>query len=121
MAGQTESGKERVRFLLDRLEDAWERSKWHSFQGALERLTAEEAAWRPEHYRSPQPWSFSGSILEILVHVALDILVMTNRAFGAQTLTAEAVWERFRAEGGDLAAALDLLEEGYQATREALM
>jgi uncharacterized damage-inducible protein DinB len=119
-AGQTQSGKEQVTLLLNRLTDAWVRSKWHSFEGALEGLTEEEAAWRPEHYRSPEPWDFSGSILDILIHVAIDSLVMPDQAFGDRTLTAEAIWKRFQAEGGDLAAALALLEEGYKATRRSL-
>ena len=119
-AGQTQSGKGQVNFLLDRLADAWERSKWHSFKGALEGLTEEEAAWRPEHYRSPEPWGFSGSILDILIHVAIDSLVMPDQTFGDRTLTTEAIWERFQAAGGNLAAVLDLLEEGYKATRKAL-
>jgi uncharacterized damage-inducible protein DinB len=86
----------------------------------LEGLTEEEAAWRPEHYRSPEPWGFSGSILDILIHVAIDSLVMPDQTFGDRTLSAEAIWERFQAEGGGLAAALALLQEGYQATRRVL-
>jgi uncharacterized damage-inducible protein DinB len=120
VAAQTDSEKERVNFLLDRLTDAWEGSKWHSFQGALEGLTEAEATWKPLNYQSPEPWGFSGSILDILLHVAMDNLVMPNQAFGNRTLTAEAIWERFQAQGGNLAAALVLLEEGYETTRRAL-
>lgn len=46
--------------------------------------------------------------------------MMPDQAFGERTLTAEAVWERFQAQGGNLAAALELLEEGYQATHKTL-
>jgi uncharacterized damage-inducible protein DinB len=119
-AGQAPAEKERVRFLLDRLADAWEGSQWHSFRRALEGLTDEEAAWKPLQYKSPEPWGFSGSILDILLHVTIDTLMMPNQVFGDRTLTAEAIWERFQAQGGDLAAACALLEEGYEATYKAL-
>lgn len=112
--------KKQVRFLLGRLEAAWEKSKWHSFKGSLEGLTEAEAAWKPPHYKSPDPWGFSGSILEILFHVAADSLAMINQAFGDGTLTYEGVRERFKAKGANLKAALALLAEGYDSTRKAL-
>lgn len=114
------SEKKLVRLLLGRIEDSWEKSKWHSFKGALEGLTEAEASWKPLHYKSPEPWGFSGSILDILLHVAVDSLVMPNQAFGDQTLTAEAVRQRFLTQGGNLKAALALLDEGYTSTHKAL-
>lgn len=112
--------KKLVRFLLARLDEAWEKSKWHSFKGTLEGLTEAEASWKPPHYKSPELWGFSGSILDILHHAAMESLVTTNQAFGDQTLTAETVRDRFQAQGGNLAAALALLDEGYATTRKAL-
>lgn len=112
--------KKLVKFLLARLEEAYEKSKWHSFKGALEGLTEAEAAWKPPHYKSPEPWGFSGSILDILFHVAADSLAMINQFFGDRTLTYEGVHERFKAKGGNLAAALALLAEGYDSARKAL-
>lgn len=112
--------KKLVKFLLTQLEAAWEKSKWHSFKGALEGLTEAEAAWKPPHYKSPEPWGFSGSILDILFHVAADSLAMINQFFGDRTLTYEGVHERFKAQGGNLAAALALLDEGHVAMRKAL-
>lgn len=115
-----EPEKRLVEFLLARFEEAWEGSKWHSFKGAWEGLTEAEATWKASAYQSPKPWGFSGSIVDILYHVAVDSLVMPNQAFGDRTLTTEAVRERFQARGAHLAAALALLEEGYAATRNAL-
>ncbi len=112
--------KNRVKFLLARLEAAWAKSQWHSLKGALEGLTETEATWKPPHYQSPEPWGFSGSILEILVHVAADSLAGINQFFGDESVTYEGVRERFQAQGGNLSAALALLEEGYTATRKAL-
>ncbi len=112
--------KKQVRFLLARLAAAWEKGKWHTLKGALEGLTEAEAAWKPPHYRSPEPWGFSGSILEILVHVAADSLAMISQFFGDESITYEGVRERFQTQGGTLSAALALLAEGYDSTRKAL-
>lgn len=112
--------KNRVKFLLARLDEAWQKSRWHSLKGALKSLTEAEATWKPPHYQSPDPWGFSGSILEILFHVAADSLAMINQFFGDGTLTYEGVRERFKAKGANLKAALDLLEESYATARKAL-
>jgi uncharacterized damage-inducible protein DinB len=117
---KVKSEKKQVRFLLARLDAAWAKNKWHSLEGALEGLTEAEATWKPLHYKSPEPWGFSGSILEILFHVAADSLATINQFFGDRILTYEGVRERFQAQGGNLAAALALLDEGYTATRKAL-
>lgn len=112
--------KKLAKSLLAQLDEAWKKCKWHSFKGALEGLTEAKATWKPSHYRSPELWGFSGSILDILYHVAADSLLMSNQYFGDRTLTAEAVRERFKERGSNLAAALDLLDEGYAAARKAL-
>lgn len=112
--------KKLVRFLLARLDEAWAKSKWHSFKATLEGLTEAEASWKPPNYKSPEPWGFSGSILEILVHVAADSLAMINQFFGDETLAYEGVRERFVAQGGNLDAALALLDESYTTARRSL-
>lgn len=107
-------------FLLARLDDAFSKSRWHSFKSAVEGLAQEEASWKPPKYQSPPLWSFSGSILDLIFHVGADTLFQLNQIFGDRTLTWEALHERFQAQGGDLKAALDLTEEGYQALHEKL-
>lgn len=109
-----------IEFLLARLDDAFSKSRWHSLKSAIEGLTQEEASWKPPKYQSPSPWSFSGSALDLIFHVGADTLFQLNQIFGDRTLTWEALDERFQAQGGDLKAALELAEEGYQALREKL-
>lgn len=109
-----------VEFLLARLDDAFYKSRWHSFKSAVEGLTQEEASWKPPKYQSPSPWNFSGSILNLIFHLGADDLFQLNQVFGDRTLTWETLHERFKAEGGDLKAALKLTEEGYRALREKL-
>ncbi len=109
-----------VEFLLARLDDAFYKSRWHSFKSAVEGLTQEEASWKPPKYESPKPWNFSGRILDLIYHLGADTLFQLNQIFGDRTLTWEVLHDRFKAKGGDLKAALKLAEEGYQALREKL-
>jgi len=115
-----EEDRKIVDFLLHRLDDAFYKSRWHSFKSAIEGLSQEEASWKPPKYRSPPPWSFSGSILDLIFHLGADDLFQLNQVFGDRTLTWEALHERFKSEGGNLEVALKLAEEGYQALREKL-
>jgi len=89
-----------VRFLADRLEEAYRKSSWHSLKGVLKGLTSEEASWRPFHYKG-FAWN-SGSILDILFHVGADKHVQMDWAFGSRTLTWKGMTTRFQQEGGDL-------------------
>lgn len=104
--------------LKQQLEEAYRGSRWHSFKSALKGITPEEARWTPPAYEG-FPW-MKGSIVEIVFHVGGDSLYQLDYALGERKLTWEALEERFRAEGGDLNAALRLAEEGYQALKRAL-
>lgn len=100
------------------LEAAYQGSKWHSFRGALEGITPEEASWTPPAYRGFP--AMDGSILRIVFHVGGDSLYQLDSALGDRRLTWEELEKRFQAAGGDLPAALKLAEEGYQALQHAL-
>jgi len=110
--------KKLVKFLLQQLEDAWEKSEWHGFKRSLEGITEQEAAWQPPHYK--HPWDFPGSITFIVFHVGGDDLCEINQAFGDRTLTWEALEAKFKASGGNLAAALKIAEEGHAAIQKTL-
>ena len=107
-----------VQLLLNALKRAWRDSRWHALKRAIKGLTHEEASWRPPAYKG-FAWS-SGSIMDILFHVGGDCLIQIDYAFHDGQLTWEELQRRFKDAGGNLDAALKLLEEGYQAVHDAL-
>lgn len=105
-------------FLAERIKDAWERSRWHSFKGSLQGVTPEMAEWVPGPYRG---FPFNrGCILDIAYHVGGDKLVQWSQAFGDKGITWEVVRHRFEEMGGTLESALALGEEGTQKLLETL-
>lgn len=118
MANSTENP--RVDALRQRLDEAWDGSRWHSLRGSLEGLTADEAEWIPPDYEIPEPGGMSGCILDILHHVAADNLVYPDQAAGEAPPSADQINVRFREMGGDLSAALRLLDEGHAHVRSTL-
>lgn len=110
----------RVEALIRRLDEAWRASRWHSLQGALEGMTDDEAEWVPPDYQSPDPWGFSGCILDIVFHVAVDNFVYPEQAVGKRSQTAEIIEARFSDKGGDRQAALDLLHDSHEHVRTVL-
>jgi len=107
-----------IAHLKRHLEAAYQGSQWHSFQSALKGIQPEEALWTPPAYKG-FPW-MKGSILEIVFHVGGDSLYQLDYALGQRKLSWDELQERFQSEGGDLAAALQLAEEGYQALQQTL-
>ncbi len=55
----------------------------------------------------------TGSILNLAYHTGGDKEVLVSHAFGDRSVTWETVQARFQADGGDLAAARRLAEEGH--------
>ena len=92
------------------LDSALHMSEWHSLEAALRGLADADAAWTPTHYRG-FPWS-KGSIREIVLHVAADMLVQHSMAFGDGSLNWEKVLELPEAREGTLAASRRLLQRG---------
>lgn len=107
-----------VQLLLDALKRAWRDSRWHAFKRAIKGLTDEETRWHPPAYKG-FAWS-SGSIMDILFHVGGDCLIQIDYAFRNGQLTWEELQQRFNDAGGNLDAALKLLEEGYRTVHDAL-
>jgi hypothetical protein len=101
----------RVTHLQGQFRAAYQDSRWHSLKGALDGVKADEARWQPPHYKGFS-WAH-GSILEITFHVAGDTLYQLDYAFGSRTLAWETLDSRFKRDGGDLSAAIRLLEEGF--------
>lgn len=110
----------RVQSLLRRLDEAWAASRWHSFRGSLEGLTEDEATWIPPDYQSPEPWGLSGCILDIPFHVAVDNVVYPDQAMGKRSHTTPMMEAQFHDGGGNLRAALDLLDEAHAHLRDVL-
>lgn len=107
-----------VEHLQRQFEAAYRASRWHSLTAAIKGLKPEEASWRPPHYKGFS-WAH-GSILEILFHVAGDTLYQLDYAFGRSSLTWEELTARFQSDGGDLHAAMKLLDEGFSAVQKNL-
>ncbi len=107
-----------VAHVQRQLEAAYRGSRWHSLAAAIKGLKPEEARWQPAHYKGFS-WA-RGSIVEILFHVAGDTLYQLDYAFGAGSLTWEALQARFQREGGDLQAALRLLDESFTVLQRNL-
>ena len=107
-----------VRQFRWQFEEARSGSRWHSLRAVLADLTPAEADWTPPAYAG-FAWN-RGSIREIVVHLGGDHLHQISRAFGQGEWTWEAVLARYRERGGDLAAALALLDEGFAAIFAAL-
>ncbi len=107
-----------VAHLQRQLEAAYRGSRWHSLHRAINGLKPEEARWRPPHYKG-FPWSH-GSIVEILFHIGGDTLYQLDYAFGAGSVTWEQLQARFQREGGDLRAAIRLLDESFAALQKNL-
>jgi uncharacterized damage-inducible protein DinB len=107
-----------VEHLKRDLEAAYRGSRWHSFKSALKDISPEEADWTPPAYQG-FPW-MKGSITEIVFHVGGDSLYQLDHALGEKKLTWDELTRRFEELGGDLEAALKLVEEGYQALQRAL-
>jgi len=90
------TGTGRVELLLAMMDDAYERSRWHSLKGGLRGLTAEEMHYKPvartldvkEHGRAP----YLSTIGRKLVHVALCKVMYQNHAFGGRTLDWGKAW-----------------------------
>jgi uncharacterized damage-inducible protein DinB len=100
------------------LADSHDKSPWHSVVGALEGLTEDEFQWRPAKYKG---FSFmSGSIHDILFHVASDKLVSISVAYGDKSFTWKSVAEQPEVKAGTLVAALALLARA-QASVVALL
>lgn len=109
---------DRIEMLRVRLEEAYAGSEHHSLQNALKGVNETAALWKPERYRGfPH---MDGSILRIAFHVGGDKHVILAHTLGVGAATWETVEARFRAYGGNLAAAKRLAEEGHQLALETL-
>jgi hypothetical protein len=111
--------KARVNFIRDLLVRSYEGSPWHSFKAAVRDLTEEEALWVPPTGYKGYRWA-DGTILKIIFHLGADKLVQISTAFGEGSVDWHAMEVRFRAMGGNLAAALQIAQEGYETTLDAL-
>ncbi len=109
----------RVNFLKELLVQAYEGSRWHSFKAAVRGLTPEEAIWRPPTGYKGFRWA-DGSILRIVFHVGADKIVQISTAFGEGAVDWTAMEHRFKAMGSDLNAALQIAQEGYETSLDAL-
>ncbi|MDM7461582.1 MAG: DinB family protein [bacterium] len=109
----------RVQFLRELIERNYEGSVWHSFKAAVRDLTDEEALWVPPTGYKGYRWA-DGTILKIIFHLGADKLVQLSTAFGEGGVDWRAMEVRFRAMGGDLNAALQIAQEGYESTLDAL-
>jgi len=67
----------RVELLLEFLDRAYAKSRWHSLLSAVEGLTAEEAAWTPPRFAG-FPF-MNGSICDLVFHVGADKLFQISR------------------------------------------
>lgn len=111
--------KTRVNFLKELIVRNYEGSPWHSFKTAVRDLTEEEALWVPPTGYKGYRWA-DGSILKIIFHLGADKLVQISTAFGESGVDWRAMELRFRAMGGNLNAALQIAQEGYETTLDAL-
>ncbi|GMV35641.1 MAG: hypothetical protein AMXMBFR61_01490 [Fimbriimonadales bacterium] len=104
--------------LARSLDAALHTSEWHSVDAALRGLSEADAEWAPGHYKG-FPWA-KGSIREIVVHVAADMLVQHSMAFGDGSLDWEKAMALPEVREGTLSAAKRLLERGEQVLRHTL-
>lgn len=111
--------KTQVNFLRGLLIEAYEGSRFHSFRSAVANLTEEEALWVPPPGYKGFSWA-DGSILKIIFHVGADKLVQTSMAFGEGSVDWVAMEHRFKAMGGNLQAALQIAQEGFETTLDAI-
>lgn len=88
-------------------------SRWHSLRSALDGVTEAQAAWRPADYRG-FPF-LDGSIAGLVFHVGGDHLFTISQRFGDGALTWERLEARWTGAGRTLAAARELLDQGYRA------
>jgi hypothetical protein len=101
----------RTAMLRDRLEQAFRGSRYHSFLSSLKGVGEEDARWVPPHYKGfPH---MDGSILNLAYHTGGDKSVLISCAFGGGAVTWDTVQIRFEKQGGGLAAAKTLAEEGH--------
>ncbi|CUU37412.1 DinB superfamily protein [Armatimonadetes bacterium DC] len=108
-----------VNFIRELLVQAYEGSKYHSFKTAVQNLTEEEALWIPPTGYKGYSWA-DGSILKIIFHTGADKLVQVSTAFGEGSVDWVAMEHRFKAMGGNLQAALQIAQEGYETTLDVL-
>lgn len=111
--------KAQVNFIRELLVQAYEGSRWHSFQSVIRNLTEEEALWIPPTGYEGFHWA-DGSILKIIFHLGADKLVQISSAFGEGSVDWVAMEHRFKAMGGHLGAALHIAQEGFETTLDAL-
>ncbi len=111
--------KTQVNFIRELLVQAYEGSRYHSFKTAVKSLTEEEALWVPPTGYKGYFWA-DGSILKIIFHAGADKLVQISTAFGEGSVDWVAMEHRFKAMGGNLQAALQIAQEGYETTLDAL-
>ncbi|NUL82575.1 MAG: DinB family protein [Armatimonadetes bacterium] len=107
-----------VASLTEQLNRAYKGSKHHSFRSAVKDLAEEDARWAPPAFKG-FPWAH-GSIVEIVFHVGADKIVNCSQSFGEGAIDWTAMERRFRSAGSSLAAALEIAEEGYDTTLDAL-
>jgi len=107
-----------VQSLIQDLQAAYEGSQWHSFKSAVKGLKPNEALWRPPHYKGfPH---MDGSIQNIIFHLGGDSQYQLDHALGTQKLTWNGLTQRLNELGGDLKAALQMADEGYEKLQSAL-
>lgn len=111
--------KTHVNFIRELLVQAYEGSPYHSFKAAVQNLTEEEALWVPPTGYKGFSWA-DGSILKIIFHTGADKLVQISTAFGEGSVDWVAMEHRFKAMGGNLQTALQIAQEGYETTLDAL-
>jgi hypothetical protein len=112
------SERPRLAHYEKQLRLAYQESPWHSFKLVLQGVKAEEALWKPPHYKG-FPW-MSGNILDIVFHLGGDTRFQLSYALGDRSVTWEKLTEEFQARGGDLAAALTMADESFSELQQAL-
>lgn len=104
--------------LVRSLDAALRKSEWHSMEAALRGLSEAEAGWAPSRYEG-FPWS-KGSIREIVLHVAADMLVQHSIGFGDGSLDWDKALALPEVREGTLDAARRLLKRGEHELRRTL-
>ncbi|MEP0765296.1 MAG: DinB family protein [Fimbriimonadia bacterium] len=104
--------------LTRSLDAALHKSEWHSLAAALRGLSDADAEWIPARYKG-FPWS-KGSIREIVVHVAADMLVQHSIAFGDGSLDWGQALALPEVREGTLDAARRLLQRGANESLRTL-
>jgi uncharacterized damage-inducible protein DinB len=107
-----------IALLLRQYDQAYDRKSWHgtNLRGALRRLTAEQAAWRPSRDRH--------NIHEIVVHAAYWKYAVRRRLAGEKRgsfpLAGSNWFPRLRADAGAWRDDLRLLDACHRALRDAI-